>query len=120
MDYSKKIVLRLLHFIVVLLVLQLSTACTKSNTIQSTCTDSLVSYDWVYPDYNNAVGAFKFSSDKSFNYSTTMFGGVTRYGTWKSLDHCSFELKYSNGDIKVITISNGRTFKIGSTTYYAY
>ena len=113
------IVLRPLHFIVILLVLQFTIACTKSNTIQPTCADSLISYDWVYPDYNDAVGAFKFSSDKSFNYSTTLFGGATRDGTWKALDNCSFELSYTNGDTKVITISNDNTFQIGSTTYYA-
>ena len=114
------IVLRPLHFIVILLVLQLTIACTKSNTTQPTCTDSLLSYDWVYPDYNDAVGAFKFSSDKSFNYSTTLFGGATRDGTWKALDNCSFELSYTNGDTKVITISTGNTFQIGNTTYSAY
>ena len=114
------IVLRPLHFIVILLVLHFTIACTKSNTIQPACTDHLVSYDWVYPDYNDAVGAFKFSSDKSFNYSTTLFGGGTRYGTWKALENCSFELSYTNGDTKVITISNGNTFQIGNTTYYAY
>ena len=112
--------MRPLHFIVILLVLQLTIACTKSNTTQPTCTDSLVSYDWVYPDYDNAVGAFKFSSDKSFNYSTILFGGATRYGTWKALENCSFELSFTNGDTKVITISNNNTFQIGDTTYYKY
>jgi hypothetical protein len=88
--------------------------CTKSNTTQPTCTDSLLSYDWVYPDYDNAVGALKFSWDKSF----ILFEGGTRYGTWKALENCSFELSFTNGDTKVITISNDNTFQIGNTTYH--
>jgi len=36
----------------------------------------LVGYDWVYPDMDNTMGAWKFSSDGTFNYSTTTFGGM--------------------------------------------
>lgn len=90
-----------------------------SNSSSKSYASSLVSYDWVYPDYNNAVGAWKFSSDNTFSYSTTLFGGGTRRGTWTELGGGSFQLNYDNGDIVTIHISDG-TFNIGNTTYSRY
>lgn len=37
----------------------------------------LVGYDWIYPSSSNPTGAWKFSSDGTFNSSTTMFGGIS-------------------------------------------
>jgi hypothetical protein len=91
----------------------------SSDSSSKSYASSLVGYDWVYPDYNNAVGAWKFSSDKTFNYSTTLFGGGTRRGTWTELGNGSFQLNYDNGDIVEIYVSGG-TFNIGNTTYYRY
>jgi len=74
--------------------------------------------DWVYPNYENATGAFKFNSDKSFSYSSTFFS-ITRYGTWKKLDDCTYLLTYQNGDTQTVSISND-TFDIGETVYIRY
>ena len=49
----------------------------------------LIVGDWVYPNYENATGAFKFNSDKSFNYSSIFFS-ITRYGTWEKVDECTY------------------------------
>ena len=94
----------------------------------------LVGYDWVYPDMNDPIGAWKFSSDGSFNYSTTMFGGSTRRGTWKDLGNGQVELIYDDGGYVVsgdggsgnvsargtITILSKSKFKKGSTIYRRY
>jgi hypothetical protein len=40
----------------------------------------LIGYDWVYPSTSNPRGAWKFSSDGTFNSSTTMFGGMSAWG----------------------------------------
>ena len=74
--------------------------------------------DWVYPNYDNATGAFKFNSDKSFNYSSTFFS-ISRYGTWEKVDECTYLLIYQNGDTQTVSISNDM-FYIGETGYIRY
>ena len=94
----------------------------------------LVGYDWVYPDMNDPISAWKFSSDGSFNTSQTMFGGSTRRGTWKDLGNGQVELIYDDGGYVVfgdggssnvssrgtITILSKSKFKVGSTIYRRY
>lgn len=82
--------------------------------------DTLVGYDWVYPDMDNAMGAWKFSSDGTFNYSTTAFGGMTRTGTWKDVGDSKVELDYDDGGTGKLEITSSTTFKVGSTTYNRY
>ena len=83
--------------------------------------DTLVGYDWVYPDMDNPMGAWKFSSDGTFNYSITTFGGMTRTGTWKDLGNDSkVELDYDDGGTGELEITSSTTFKVGSTTYNRY
>ena len=83
--------------------------------------DTLVGYDWVYPDMDNPMGAWKFSSDGTFNYSTTTFGGMTRTGTWKDLGNDSkVKLDYDDGGTGELEITSSTTFKVGSTTYNRY
>ena len=50
-------------------------------TIKGTKT-CLIGYDWVYPSSSSPSGAWKFSSDGTFNSSTTMFGGMSTWGNW--------------------------------------
>ena len=83
----------------------------------SSCS-SLSDGDWAYPNFDNATAAFKFNSNNTFNYSNT-YTNTTRYGTWESIDNCSYQLKYRNGDMKTIYIS-GDSFTIGSTKYKKY
>ena len=81
----------------------------------------LVAYDWVYPDMDNPMGAWKFSSDGTFNHSTTTFGGMTRTGTWKDLGNDSkVKLDYDDGGTGELEITSSTTFKVGSTTYNRY
>ena len=83
--------------------------------------DTLVGYDWVYPDMDNPMGAWKFSSDGTFNHSTTTFGGMTRTGTWKDLGNDSkVKLDYDDGGTGELEITSSTTFKVGSTTYNRY
>ncbi len=83
----------------------------------SSCS-SLTGGDWAYPNFDNATAAFKFNSNNTFNYSNT-YTNTTRYGTWKSIDDCSYQLKYGNGDIRILYISDN-SFTIGSTKYKKY
>ena len=57
----------------------------------------LVGYDWVYPDMNNLMAAWKFSGDGTFNVSQKAFGGSTRRGQWKDLGNGQVELIYDDG-----------------------
>ena len=82
--------------------------------------DTLVGYDWVYPDMDNAMGAWKFSSDGTFNYSKTAFGGMTRTGTWKDVGDSKVELDYDDGGTGELLLTSSTTFKVGSTTYNRY
>lgn len=82
--------------------------------------DTLVGYDWVYPDMDNAMGAWKFSSDGTFNYSTTAFVGMTRTGMWKDVGDSKVELDYDDGGTGELEITSSTTFKVGSTTYNRY
>ena len=82
--------------------------------------DTLVGYDWVYPDMDNLMSAWRFSSDGTFNYSTTVFGGMTRTGTWKDAGDSKVELDYNDGGSGKLAITSSTTFKVGSTTYNRY
>ena len=82
--------------------------------------DTLVGYDWVYPDMDNLMSAWRFSSDGTFNYSTTAFGGMTRTGTWKDAGDSKVELDYNDGGSGKLAITSSTTFKVGSTTYNRY
>ena len=39
--------------------------------------ECLVGHDWCQPNYSSTTMAWKFASDGTFNYSTTMFGGMS-------------------------------------------
>lgn len=38
--------------------------------------------DWIYGDKNDPIGAYRFNQDKTFSYSSGMFGGFSKKGTW--------------------------------------
>ena len=83
----------------------------------------LVGYDWVYPSGNNPSGAWKFSSDGTFNSSTTAFGGMSTWGNWKIISPGKINVSYtrtSEGTIpndQVLTLSGCNSLTVGSTTY---
>ena len=91
----------------------------SSNSIKS----CLVGYDWCMPSCNNPTMAWKFSTDGTFNYSTTMFGGMSAWGTWEDIGNQNIQIIYtrtSTGDFlpeKTIKMPNCKSLKIGQTIY---
>jgi hypothetical protein len=88
--------------------------------------DCLVGYDWVYPSMSKPTGAWKFSNDGTFNYSTTMFGGMSNWGNWKIISPGKIQISYTRssegiipGD-EVLTLSDCKSLTVGSTTYMKY
>ena len=83
----------------------------------------LVGYDWCMPSCNNPTMAWKFSSDGTFNYSTTMFGGMSAWGTWEDVGSQEIRIVYtktSTGDVlpeKIISMPDCKSLKIGQTIY---
>ena len=64
-----------------------STSSDNENTLETTSgtEECLVGYDWVYPSGDNPTAAWKFSSDGTFNSSTTAFGGMSAWGNWSAI-----------------------------------
>jgi len=54
----------------------------------------LVGYDWT-DNNNNPKFAWKFASDGTFNYSTTMFGGMSAWGTWSVSKAAEIKISYT-------------------------
>lgn len=83
----------------------------------------LIGYDWVYPSGNSPTGAWKFSSDGTFNSSTTMFGGMSTWGNWSVTSPGKVKVSYTRttegtipGD-QILTMSSCNGLKVGSTFY---
>ncbi len=80
-------------------------------------------YDWVYPSSSNPTSAWKFSSDGSFNFSTTMFGGMSTWGNWDVISPGKIKISYTRSsegvvpDDQVLTMSSCNSLKVGSTIY---
>ena len=91
-------------------------------TIKGTKT-CLIGYDWVYPSSSSPSGAWKFSSDGTFNSSTTMFGGMSTWGNWSVTSPGKVKVSYtrtSEGTIpgdQILTMSSCNGLKVGSTFY---
>ena len=92
----------------------------ESNEGTKTC---LVGFDWVYPNSSNPTGAWKFSSDGTFNSSTTMFGGMSTWGNWEVISPGKIKISYtrtSEGTIpddQTLTMSSCGSMKVGSKVY---
>ena len=95
----------------------------SSKKSEKNITECLAGYDWCEPNCNNPTAAWKFSSDGTFNYSTTMFGGMSTWGNWKETDGSQIEITYtktSTGDIlpnKILSMPDCNSLKVGSTIY---
>ena len=80
-------------------------------------------YDWVYPSSSNPTSAWKFSSDGSFNFSTTMFGGMSTWGNWYVISPGKIKISYTRSsegvvpDDQVLTMSSCNSLKVGYTIY---
>jgi hypothetical protein len=83
----------------------------------------LIGYDWVYPSGNSPTGAWKFSSDGTFNSSTTMFGGMSTWGNWSVTSPGKVKVSYTRTtegiipDDQILTMSSCDGLKVGSTFY---
>ena len=95
----------------------------KNTDNNKTTNNCLVGHDWCYPNCENPNMAWKFSSDGTFSFSTTLFGGNSAWGTWDNLGEKKIELKYTKNTSEreipnqVINIRDCRTLKIGNTLY---
>ena len=83
----------------------------------------LIGYDWVYPSSSNPSGAWKFSSDGTFNSSTTMFGGMSAWGNWSVTSSGKIQISYTKttkGTVpgnQMLTMSSCNNLRVGSTSY---
>jgi len=97
-------------------------AAVKNETIEGT-KSCLIGYDWVYPNGSSPTGAWKFSSDGTFNSSTTFFGGMSTWGNWQVTSPGKIKITYtrtSEGTIpedQTLALTSCNTLKVGSTTY---
>jgi hypothetical protein len=83
----------------------------------------LVGFDWTYPNSSNPTAAWKFSSDGTFNSSTSMFGGMSSWGNWEVISPSKIKISYtrtSEGTIpknQILTMSSCGSLNVGSTVY---
>jgi hypothetical protein len=83
----------------------------------------LIGYDWVYPSGSSPTGAWKFSSDGTFNSSTTAFGGMSTWGTWSVTSPGRVDISYTRTtegtipDDQILTLISCNELKVGSTYY---
>jgi hypothetical protein len=86
----------------------------------------LINYDWVYPDMSNLISAWKFSSDGSFNSSTTMFGGMSSWGNWEIISPGKIKITYTRTtegiipENQTLIMQSCDLLKVGSTVYKKY
>jgi hypothetical protein len=88
----------------------------------------IVGYDWCYPSCDDDVqSSFKLSSDGTYTFSTIMFGGMSRWGTWEEIDDNTFRLtttristNSSNDQLpepQIVTLTSDKKLRVGSTTF---
>ena len=78
----------------------------------------LVKNDWCYPSCDdNVLSSFKFSSDGTFTFSTIMFGGMSRRGTWRDLGNGNIQTNDNQVGTQTVIILSRTRIKVGSTTY---
>ena len=111
-----------LLFLLLLIPLICLISC-STNPNSKSIEDCLVGYNWCQPNCSNPTMAWKFSTDGTFNYSTTMFGGMSAWGTWEDKGGNQIELIYtktSTGDLlpkKILSMPDCKTLQVGSTLY---
>ena len=97
---------------------------------QSTQKDTQINiagYDWCSPDCDDPMSAFKFSDDGTFNASTSMFGGMSRWGNWErqgkdKIKLTTTKISTNSGNDKIpepqiITLVSLTKIQVGSTIY---
>ena len=85
--------------------------------------DCLVDHDWCLPNCEKPELAWKFSSEGTFTFNSTLLGGNSASGTWINLGEKKIELKYTKNTSKkkipnqVINMPDCRTLNIGGVLY---
>lgn len=101
-------------------------ACSSGNSSSTDAVDPaacLVGADWVYPSADDPTGAWKFSSDGTFNSSTTLFGGMSSWGNWEDLGNGKIQVTYTRGtedflpDPQILELIDCEQLKVGQTLY---
>lgn len=111
-------------FFLMLICLPLLFSCNSGGESSSESIEScLVGFDWCSPNCSDPTMAWKFSGDGTFNYSTTMFGGMSAWGTWEDIGNKEIKIVYtrtSTGDVlpsKVISMPDCKSLKINQSIY---
>ncbi len=104
--------------------------CVLLPSCQSTQKDTqikITGYDWCSPNCDDPMSAFKFSDDGTFNSSTSMFGGMSRWGNWERQGKDKIMLtttkiftnsgNYKIPDPKIITVFSESKIQVGNTVY---
>ena len=84
----------------------------------------LINVDWVYPNNTNPTAAWKFSSDGTFNSSTTAFGGMSTWGNWEILVAGKIKISYTKTSVgslpddQILMMTSCNSLKVGSTVYH--
>ena len=111
------------YFLLLISVICFSSCDNNANSESKGIKDCLVGYDWCQPNCSNPSMAWKFFSDKTFNYSTSIFGGMSAWGTWKDIGKNKVELVYtktSTGDAlpkKILSMPDCSSLLVGTTLY---
>ena len=114
---------KLLYILLFSTLIYLSSCGSAETSELQSIKDCLVGYDWCQPNCDNPTMAWKFSADETFNYSTSMFGGMSAWGTWEDIGNNQIELIYtktSSGDMlpkKILSMPDCNSLKVGSTLY---
>jgi len=93
-----------------------------SSSVEAT-KSCLTKYDWCDPSCSSPTAAWKFSDDGSFNYSTTLFGGMSAWGNWSVTSPGKININYtrtSEGTLpsnQTLTLSSCNKLNVGSTVY---
>ena len=87
----------------VIAVLVLFTSCSQNNIANDQNQPKiekppicLIGYDWLFPSSDNPTAAWKFNADQTFSYSSTLFGGMSAWGTWVALSSEEISISYTN------------------------
>ena len=113
----------LFYLLFFVLIIHLSSCETTNSSETVSIRGCLVNYDWCQPNCSSPIMAWKFAIDGTFSYSTSMFGGMSTWGTWRDIGGDQIELIYTKttkGDLlpkKTLTMPDCKSLKIGSTLY---
>jgi hypothetical protein len=81
------------------------------NTVEET-KKCLVGFEWSYPNKEKPTGVWKFSSDGTFIYSSTLIGGFKTWGNWEILSPQQINISYTGTDSG--SVPDDQTLKLTS------